>query len=88
MPVAEKVKLDGADELHPVALKEGGVAFSVIIYPVTETLSVAVKPDTGTVSDAAENGIVKVLTIGLVESMITVAARLAETFPAASLAQT
>ena len=52
--------------------------------------SVAASPDTGTVSDVAVAGRVKVPTVGAATSgreMVTVAALLADTLPAASLAQ-
>ena len=53
-------------------------------------MSVAARPDTGTVSVVAVAGSVKVPTVGAATSgrvMVTVAVRADETLPAASLAQ-
>jgi hypothetical protein len=79
----------GAVADHPAAEAAGAVAFSVIIYPVTATLSVAVKRAIGTLSEVAVAGIVNPVTVGAVVSMVMVteALRLVDTLPAASLAQ-
>jgi len=60
------------------------------MYPVKETLSVAVMLLIDTVSDEDVAGTVKAVTIGAVVSisvMVTLALLLADTLPAASLAQ-
>jgi hypothetical protein len=74
---------------HPVAEAAGAVAVSVIIYPVTAMLSVAVKRVIGILSEVAVAGIVNPVTVGAVVSMVMVteALRLVDTLPAASLAQ-
>ena len=53
-------------------------------------MSLAASPDTGTVSDVAVAGMVKLLNVGAVTSgrvMVVEAERLLEILPAASLAQ-
>ena len=53
-------------------------------------MSEAASPDTGTVSDVAVAGMVKLLRVGAAMSgsvMVVVAVRAAETLPAASFAQ-
>jgi len=81
------VKDAGGVPDQPLADGSGGVALVVIIYPVTPTLSVAVNPDTGTVSDVEVVGMLKAVTAGGVVSMLTIALGLDDTLPAASLAQ-
>ena len=63
---------------------------SVTIYPVTATLSLAVKLLMATVRLVAVDGMVKAVTVGFVVSgsvMVTESLAPVETFPAASLAQ-
>jgi hypothetical protein len=78
---------------HPGFEDAGVVADSVSRYPVTPTLSVAVKVVIATVSEVDVTGIVKDETVGGVVSavggrvIVVVALRLFDTFPAASFAQ-
>ena len=71
----------------------GAVADSVTIYPVTPTLSVAVKVVMETVNEEDVAGMVNPVTVGGVVSaaggsvMVTEALRLVETLLAASFAQ-
>ncbi len=88
-----KVKLVGAAAVHPVAKAVGLVADSVTLWPVTATLSVAVKAEIGTVNELEVAGMLNVLTVGGVVSdvggrvIVHVSLRLVDTFPAASFAQ-
>ena len=90
-PADENVYEVGAVEDQPAAVEAGFVADSLIRYPVTPTLSVAVKRVIGTLSEFEVAGTEKPVTVGAVVSdelnvTVTEALRLAETFPAASLA--
>ncbi len=81
--------LVGGDADHPVALAKGAVAVSVTMYPATPTLSDAVNVEIGTVREVEVGGMAKAVTVGAVVSakvMVVLALRLADTFPAASLA--
>jgi predicted dinucleotide-utilizing enzyme len=85
--------LDGGEEAHPGALAAGVDADSVTRYPVTATLSLALKERIATVRVWAEAGSEKDMTVGAVVSipgkrvMVVEALTPEETFPAASLAQ-
>ena len=68
----------------------GAVANSVTIYPVTPTVSVAVKVLIETTNEEAVAGMVNPVTMGAAVSgrvIVTEALLLVETLPAASLAQ-
>ena len=73
-----------------MAVAAGAVADSVMMYPVTPTLSVAVKVVIETVNEEDVAGIVNAVTLGAVASgsvIVTEALRLVETLLAASFAQ-
>jgi len=88
------VKLVGGDAVQPLVLAAGAVADSVILYPVTPTLSEAEMTLMGTARESEVAGMVKAVTVGAVVSgpdpgvivIVVVALRLADTLPAASLA--
>jgi hypothetical protein len=89
-PALAKVYETGTVADHPLAVADGVVADSLMKYPVTATLSVAVKVAMGTVSVVAVAGMVKAVMVGGVASdsvIVTAAVMLADTLPAASLAQ-
>ena len=86
IPLEVKVRLVGALVVQAALPATGAVAVSVSRYPVTPTLSVAVKTGTGTVNVVLVAGIVNPVTTGTVATSL-VALRPAEIFPAASLAQ-
>ena len=71
MPADEKVNRSGAEALQPVADAAGGEGFSVIRYPITAMLSVAVRAVIGTVRDSVKEGMVNVATVGGVKSFNT-----------------
>ena len=84
------LKVAGGVAFHPAAEGLGAAEVSVIIYPVTATLSVAAKTLIATVSDVDVEGTVKAVTTGATASgrvTVTVALSGDETFPAASFAQ-
>ena len=66
LPAAEVACDVGAVVDHPAAEAAGVVAVSVTIYPVTATLSVAVKRVIGTLREAAVEGIANPVTVGAV----------------------
>ena len=83
-----KVKEVGAKKDQPAADADGVVADSVTRYPVTAALSETAKPVIDTVKEVEVDGMVKAITVGGSTSLMTVEALvLAETLPAASLAQ-
>jgi hypothetical protein len=70
LPADENVKLVSGEVLHPGSAAVGaGVLTSLSRYPVTPTLSVAVKLVMGTVSDLTTRGTRNLLTTGLVVSV-------------------
>ena len=90
LPAVVQVYDAGALADQPLAVAKGLVDDSLTMYPVTNTLSVAVRLLTATVSEVAVAGTVKVFTVGAVVSVsviVTLALLLADTLPAASLAQ-
>jgi len=90
IPLVEKTKVVGAVADQPAAPDTGAVALSVIKYPVTPILSVAVNALAETERDVAVAGMVNVFTVGTMTSgsaIVTAVLLLAETLPAASLAQ-
>ena len=91
MPADVKVYVVGTVALQPEAEAEGVALVSVSRYPVTATLSVAVKVVMLTESDVAVEGILKLVIVGAVVSparvIVTVLFRLVDTLPAASFAQ-
>jgi hypothetical protein len=68
LPGVEKVKETGAVADHPPPAAGGALGVSVTTYPVTPTLSVAVKVLIGTLSVVAVTGTVKAVTVGGVAS--------------------
>ncbi len=56
--------------LQPVAVADGFVELWFTRYPVTPTLSEAVKEDIGTFSEVAVDGMVKESTVGGVVSVV------------------
>jgi hypothetical protein len=88
VPSDATVYVAGAEPVQPGLPAAGGVADSVIRYPVTPMLSVAVKEVIG-ISRLFDGDVaVKAVTVGAVASTSTVAgvAYTADTFPAASFA--
>jgi hypothetical protein len=84
-----KVYDAGAAADHPAAVADGAVGDSFAVYPVTATLSVAVKVVIETERDVAVAGMLNAVTVGAVVSsvIVTDALLLVDTLPAASLAQ-
>ena len=69
-PRVVKVYVVGAFTVQPASPTSGVVADSVNKYPETEVSSVAVKVEISTVKEWAVDGIVKAVTVGVVESRV------------------
>src|SRR5436190_22927528 len=77
--------VEGAEVVQPVSLAAGGSADSVILYPVTLTLSDAVKAVIGILMVVEGDVAVKVSTVGGVASIWNRAIRSALKSPPASI---